>query len=130
MQPLTTEWVAKAEADVATAQRELRARKTPNYDAACFHAQQCAEKYLKARLQEDGIVFPRTHDLVTLLNLLPGPDPALTALLADLRLLTAFGVAFRYPGASADRVMARDAVSSCLAIRAAVRQSLGLPPES
>jgi HEPN domain-containing protein len=128
MQPLTAEWVAKAEADIATARRELRARKAPNYDAACFHAQQCAEKYLKALLQEAAIAFPRTHDLVVLLNLLPTPDPALTALLADLRLLTAFGVAFRYPGASANQVMARDAVSRCLAARAAARQSLSLPP--
>ena len=40
MQPLTTEWVQKAEGDLTTAQRELRARLNPNYDAACFHAQQ------------------------------------------------------------------------------------------
>ncbi len=43
MQPLTLEWVAKAEGDFSTAGRELRARKAPNYDAACFHAQQCFE---------------------------------------------------------------------------------------
>ncbi len=43
MKPLTREWVNKAEGDYATAGRELRARKSPNYDAACFHAQQCAE---------------------------------------------------------------------------------------
>lgn len=48
MQPLTTEWVQKAEGDLTTARRELRARSAPNYDACCFHAQQCAEKYLKA----------------------------------------------------------------------------------
>jgi HEPN domain-containing protein len=46
--------------------RELRARKSPNYDAACFHAQQCVEKYLKARLQEAGIVFTKTHNLIFL----------------------------------------------------------------
>lgn len=50
MQPLKNEWIIKAEGDFATAQREMRARKDPNYDAACFHAQQCAEKYLKALL--------------------------------------------------------------------------------
>jgi len=50
MKQLTLEWVKKAEGDYVTAQRELRARKSPNYDASCFHAQQCAEKYLKARL--------------------------------------------------------------------------------
>ena len=50
MNPLTTEWVIKAEGDYTVALRELRARKAPNYDAICFHARQCAGKYLKARL--------------------------------------------------------------------------------
>jgi HEPN domain-containing protein len=40
MKPLTREWVKKAEGDFQTAQRETRARKLPNYDSACFHAQQ------------------------------------------------------------------------------------------
>lgn len=53
MNPATAEWVSKAEGDFLTAGRELRARKSPNYDAVCFHAQQCAEKYLKAVLQEN-----------------------------------------------------------------------------
>jgi len=44
MNPLTREWVEKAEGDFTIAERELRARKTPIYDAVCFHAQQCAEK--------------------------------------------------------------------------------------
>jgi HEPN domain-containing protein len=50
MKPLTRDWIAKAEGDYASANREYRARKTPNYDSACFHAQQCIEKYLKAWL--------------------------------------------------------------------------------
>jgi len=62
MKPITLEWVAKAEGDWDSAQREYRARQRPNYDAACFHAQQCAEKYLKARLEEAGIAFSRTHN--------------------------------------------------------------------
>ena len=44
MNPLTLEWIAKAEGDMDTALREYRARRRPNYDAACFHAQQTAEK--------------------------------------------------------------------------------------
>lgn len=48
MNPLTLEWADKAEGDLFTAQREIRARVSPNYDAACFHSQQVAEKYLKA----------------------------------------------------------------------------------
>jgi len=39
MKPITLEWVAKAEGDWDSAQREYRARQRPNYDAACFHAQ-------------------------------------------------------------------------------------------
>lgn len=127
MHPLTVEWISKAEGDFATAQRELRARNSPNYDAACFHAQQCAEKYLKARLQEAGQYIPRTHDLVVLLNLLLPVEPAWAHLASDLRALTVFGVTFRYPGSSANRAMARDAVKRCSAVRKAVRQSLGLP---
>jgi HEPN domain-containing protein len=69
MRELTVEWVAKAEADFATAGRELRARHLPNYDAASFHAQQTAGKYLKAFLQESGLAFPRTHSLIELLEL-------------------------------------------------------------
>ena len=53
MKPAVAEWVSKAEGDFVTAGRELRARKSPNYDAVCFHTQQCAEKYLKAILQEN-----------------------------------------------------------------------------
>ena len=43
MKPLTREWIGKAEGDLATVRREVQARKAPNYDAACFHAQQCME---------------------------------------------------------------------------------------
>ena len=42
MNPKTQEWIDKAEGDWATMIREYRVRKNPNYDAVCFHAQQCA----------------------------------------------------------------------------------------
>jgi len=54
MKPLTLEWVEKAERDYETMERESRVRKNPNPDAVCFHAQQCVEKYIKARLCEEG----------------------------------------------------------------------------
>jgi HEPN domain-containing protein len=37
------------------------------HDGACFHAQQCAEKYLKARLYEANVPFPPVHKLLALL---------------------------------------------------------------
>lgn len=110
MQLLTQEWVDKAEGDFATLQREMRARRFPNYDAACFHAQQCAEKYLKARLQEAHIPFPRTHDLEQLLALLLPVEPNWRGIRPGLQVLTVYGVQFRYPGNSADRVMASEAL--------------------
>jgi HEPN domain-containing protein len=69
MSPLAQEWADKAEGDLHTAERELAAEHYPNYDAACFHTQQCAEKYLKAVLQERQVYFRKTHDLVELLGL-------------------------------------------------------------
>ena len=126
MKPLTGEWVEKAEGDFASANRELRARKQANYDSACFHAQQCAEKYLKARLQEAEIRFARTHDLPALLDQLLTLDPAWESLRSDLDALTTYAVDFRYPGASATKELAAQAVRQCKRIRAAVRSRLGL----
>lgn len=126
MKPLTHEWVEKAEADFATAQRELRARKAPNYDGACFHAQQCAEKYMKARLQEAKIPFEKTHNLVALLDRLLTIEPQWELLRPELRRLTLYAVVFRYPGNSADRELAREALRICRSARSTVRDALGL----
>lgn len=58
MKPLTRGWISKAEGDFTAMEREHRARNNPVNDAICFHAQQCVEKYLKARLQEAGVPVP------------------------------------------------------------------------
>ena len=126
MKPLTEEWVSKAEGDFASANRELRARKAPNYDSACFHAQQCAEKYLKARLCEAGIVTEKTHNLLHLLDRCMPIEPWWDGLRTPLNGLNAYAVAFRYPGESADRTTARDAIQICKTVRETVRQSLEL----
>jgi hypothetical protein len=39
MKPITSEWVAKAEGDFATLERECHVDDLPNYDGICFHAQ-------------------------------------------------------------------------------------------
>lgn len=92
MNALTTEWVEKAEGDYATAGREMRARTRPNYDSACFHAQQTAEKYLKAFLQEHEAVFPKTHNLIALLELCLAFDASLDLLRDHLVLLDRYAV--------------------------------------
>ena len=126
MKALTAEWVGKAEGDFHSCLRQVRARRHPNPDSACFHAQQCAEKYLKARLQEAGLAFPKTHDLLDLLNRLLAVEPAWTALNPQLTQLVNYAVAFRYPGTSASQADGRKALVACRMVRRAVRQSLSL----
>ena len=126
MKPITGEWIAKAEGDFATAQRELSATDHPNYDAVCFHAQQCAEKHLKAFLQEANISFPRTHDLADLLSLALSIEPTWTSMTADLNILSAFAVEYRYPGDSADLDEAKEALQICKKVRQVIRHALHL----
>lgn len=126
MKPSAREWVDKAEADLATAGREMRASRRPNFDAVCFHAQQCVEKYLKARLVEADISFPKTHDLEALLDLILPQEPLWEAFRSKLNNLTSFAIAFRYPGESATRELAKTAVSDCQAIRRQIKQNFGI----
>jgi len=126
MKPITAEWVAKAEFDFATAQRESRVRKNPNYDGICFHYQQCAEKYLKARLSEAGISFGKIHDLVALLDQSLKVEPNWEIFRQDLAYLSDFAVTFRYPGESASKKDATEAKRLCTFFRKIARSTFGL----
>ena len=65
MNEVVRERIDKAEGDYLTATREAQAA-PPNYDAACFHAQQCIEKLLKAALIAHGAIPTKTPDLTIL----------------------------------------------------------------
>ena len=125
MKPMTAEWITKAEGDFAVMERECLVTNNPNFDGICFHAQQCAEKYLKARLCEAGAKFGKIHDLVALLDLVLEDEPAWESLREDLAYLSDFAVAFRYPGESADEESASDAQRRCRRFREAARDALG-----
>ena len=125
MKPETMEWVDKADADLDTAKREATVVESPNYDAVCFHAQQCAEKYLKAVLVEDGLRVPRIHDLEALVNLLSSRYPELQKVVHLARILSAMAVEVRYPGMTADEDDAEESVRAMVAIRDVVRVVLG-----
>jgi HEPN domain-containing protein len=126
MNPAVAEWVAKADGDFITAGRELRARKSPNYDAVCFHAQQCAEKYLKAALQEKGKRIPKIHFLLELLGLILKLDTSYEFLKADLEVLEDYSIRFRYPGDFAEKGNAQSAYAAARTTRKFIRQKLGL----
>jgi len=126
MKPETQEWIEKAEGDLKVARREAQTT-DPVYDAVCFHAQQCAEKYLKALLEEHVVTFPRIHDLVVLLDLGGGLIPELDPLKPRLAHLSVFGIASRYPGVRADRQAAEEAITTAEEVRTVVRVKFGLP---
>jgi len=60
-------------------------------DIVGFHAQQAAEKYLKALLTMHQIEFPKTHVIRRLLILLQPVDPAMADALDDANWLSPFG---------------------------------------
>jgi HEPN domain-containing protein len=101
-------------------------RQAPNFDLVCYLAQQCAEKYLKARLVEAGLPFRKTHDLEELLHDVLPLEPTWNALLTDLQFLTSFAVDVRYPGMDATQVDAQDAVACGQRVRQVIRLSFGL----
>ncbi|MFH1909453.1 MAG: HEPN domain-containing protein [Chloroflexota bacterium] len=111
MEELTSEWVAKAENDFYTADLALHAGEFPIPDTACFHCQQCAEKYLKAYLQEYGVQFLPRHNLMPLLDLCVSLDKNFEALRISLRQLESYSVAVRYPGMNVSFEIARQRFS-------------------
>ena len=91
-----------------------------------FFAQQSAEKYLKAVLQEYGITIPRTHDLKVLVGLLLPTLPNLKSLNRGADFLTRFAVETRYPGEGASKRQAVASLRWAAKIRLVVRSQLGL----
>ena len=126
MKPATLEWVQKAEGDMQTALREFDVRDDTNYDAVCFHAQQCAEKYLKGRLIEEDVPFPKAHALGKLLDLVLPLHPEWADLRQGLNSLTDTAIESRYPGYSTDRPDAEESLAVARRVRDLVRQALFL----
>jgi len=65
-------------------------------DTLGFHAQQAAEKLIKALLAVAGCDYPRTHNIGLLLDLLNSQGLALPSNADALAALTPFGTVFRY----------------------------------
>ncbi len=61
-----------------------------------FHAQQAAEKILKAVLAYHQVRFPHTHRLVELIDSIKDHQLAFPPELEEVRYLTPFAVEFRY----------------------------------
>ncbi len=123
---LIREWIIKAEEDYVTLEILARSRKHRIFNSLCFHAQQCAEKYLKALLASHGISPPRTHDLISLANLLGPKEPTIELAKDLLQRLNSYAVENRYPGEHATGRQAKTACSAAKEIRRFVRVRLKL----
>jgi HEPN domain-containing protein len=126
MNATTAEWIAKAEQDFASAQRESMVQIMPNNDLVCFLAEQVTERYLKAYLQEHNVPFRKTHNLEDLLNLCITADPSLESMRVAMKTLTQYAVDYRYPGAWALNDEAVAAMKFVIKVRQEIRAKLGI----
>jgi HEPN domain-containing protein len=118
-------WLAHAEDDYESARLLIRRRKPLLY-SSCFHAQQCAEKYLKALLVFKDQGFPKTHDLNVLNNLCKSSGVLIGIDEKNLELLSAYSVMTRYPGDDPTIEEAKEAIRIATTIRNFSRNFLGL----
>jgi HEPN domain-containing protein len=108
---LVAEWLRWARADMSVAALTDDERIAP--EIVAFHAQQAAEKVLKALLVLRQVDFPRTHSIGALLALCQEAGFAGAQELSDASSLTRYAVATRYPSEDepVSRQEARDAAT-------------------
>jgi HEPN domain-containing protein len=119
-----TEWLAKADNDLTNAVHTLKLGPACPTDTVCYHAQQCIEKYLKALLVLQGKDFPKTHDLETLVSLVPAElRPEISS--EEQARFAEYATSARYPGwEDISLASARRAVAAARRVRRAVRRGL------
>ncbi len=118
---LIKQWVEKAEEDFRTAEYLLVFKEDCPLNAVCFHSQQCVEKYIKALLVYCSIQFPKSHDVVELLNLVTHnyrPDLSID----DLAIINRYAVDTRYPGEW--EIITRQEAEESVTIAKDVRQKI------
>jgi len=88
-------WLTRARGDLAIASAEIQ---EAYLEDLCFHAQQAAEKAIKALFLHLGVSFPYVHDLAVLINGLELAGQTVPAHVRQAAGLTDYAVEARYPG--------------------------------
>jgi HEPN domain-containing protein len=91
------QWIVYGDEDLQLAKHGLTLASNAPYRLIAYHAQQCAEKHLKAYLIYYLIDFPYTHNIAQLLELCPDKQEWGKSL-EDAEELTPFAITARYPG--------------------------------
>ena len=126
MNPLTLEWIERAEGDFTVAKENQQGNNPVNH-VICFLAQQCVEIYLKALLQEMNIPIIRTHNLTQLLDLIGPSIPDWKTWKSELSDLSEFAVETRYLADTPSHNDVERSMETCEKVRDAVRIQLNLP---
>lgn len=124
MKEIAKVWVEKAEEDYRVSKILLSAGEFSS--SIAFHAQQCAEKYLKAFLANFDVPPPRTHNLRALNSRCAKIDSEFKRIDESLYFLSPFSTAARYPGIYVGVEEAREAMEHTEKVRDFVREKLGL----
>ncbi len=127
MRAMTKQWVSKAEGDFGVAERPSRSRGRAFDCHTCFHAYECADKYLKAILAENGVRFRFAMPLIDAYARVLGILPEWSRYRKPAEWLNKFDDSILYPGRTANRRQAQAAVNHCRLIREAARRELALP---
>lgn len=115
-------WISYAEEDMSLANYAMKKPGSRPYRLIAYHAQQCAEKYLKAYLVY--IDFPYTHDIGKLLKLCG--SHIWIEKIKEAEELTPYAITVRYPGV--DEIVteneAQQAVNLSSIVRKTIRKAL------
>ena len=103
-------WIEIAEEDLLLANHAFTLKSNVPYRLIAYHAQQCAEKYLKAFLVSRLIDFPYTHNIEALVNLCESVIH-IKSKLTDTFILSQYAAAKRYPG-EYRKILKADAVEA------------------
>ena len=108
---IVNDWMRQAYSDLAVARMIENKEIAP--EILAFHAQQAAEKSLKALLILKQVEFPRTHIIGVLINLCGEAGYPVHDLPGEIVTLSRYAVTTRYPG-EADPVSREDAKNAAL----------------
>lgn len=90
-------WLTRAKSNMARA-KAGRVSSEILYEDLCFDAQQAVEKALKSLCVIYEIVFPKTHDIAYLIELLEEKNVTVPEDVQNGKILTGYAVETRYPG--------------------------------
>ena len=94
---IVKQWIEYAGEDIRLAKHALKIKSSCPYKLIAYHAQQCAEKYLKAFLALKKIDFPYTHNIALLIEIC-SPLAHWAKDLQGAESLTPYAITARYPG--------------------------------